>query len=92
MERLPCLLADKLDLWARKCDSEQEFLAFAKSYLSEAFPNPERIGRPSHSDLMHLAEHPRGAELSITEHLSCCSPSFKEYVEILAVLKGLSKA
>jgi hypothetical protein len=23
---------------------EQEFLEFARSYLSEAFPNPQRIG------------------------------------------------
>jgi len=31
--------------------NEEEFLAFAKSYLSEASPNPQRIDCPPHSDL-----------------------------------------
>jgi len=30
--------------------NEEELLAFAKSYLSEAFPNPKRIDCPSFSD------------------------------------------
>lgn len=71
--------------------NEQEFLAFAKSYLSEEFPNPDRVGCRAHSELMHLAEHPRDADPLSSEHLSCCSLCFKEYMEILAVLKGTSK-
>jgi len=38
--------------------SEGEFFGFAKSYLSEAFPNPQRVGCPQDSDLQRMAEHP----------------------------------
>jgi hypothetical protein len=37
--------------------SEEEFLEFARSYLSEAFPNPQRIGRPSDWELIRTSEH-----------------------------------
>lgn len=68
-----------------------EFLGFAKNYLSEAFPNPQRIGCPPDSDLQRMAEHPveaRDAEAS--QHLTCCSPCFNRYMEILANLKRRS--
>ena len=71
--------------------SEEDFFGFARSYLSEAFPNPQRIGCPADSDLQRMAEHPveaRNAEAS--EHLTCCSPCFKRYMEILAVLRQRS--
>ena len=66
---------------------DPEFLGFAKSYLSEAFPNPQRIGCPADSELRRMAEHPievRDAEVS--EHLTFCSPCFNRYMEILAGL------
>ena len=68
--------------------NDPEFLGFAKSYLSEAFPNPQRIGCPAEADLRRMAEHPieaRDAEFS--EHLICCSPCFNRYMEILAALR-----
>ena len=69
--------------------SEAELFGFAKPYLSEAFPNPLRIGCPSNSDLQRMAEHPINArDAAICEHLTCCSPCFKRYMEILAELKG----
>jgi hypothetical protein len=34
-----------------------EFLRFAKSYLSEAFPNPQRIGCPPDWELIRMSEH-----------------------------------
>ena len=37
--------------------NEEELLAFAKSYLSEAFSNPDRIGCPPISELACMAEH-----------------------------------
>ena len=55
-----------------------------ESYLSEAFPNPQRIGCPPISELACMAELRRDADSSISEHLSRCSPCFKEYMEILA--------
>lgn len=68
---------------------DPEFLGFAKSYLSEAFPNPQRIGCPTDSDLHRMAEHPMEVrDVEVSEHLTCCSPCFNRYMEILANLKG----
>jgi hypothetical protein len=69
--------------------NEDEFFGFAKSYLSEAFPNPQRIGCPPDSHLQRMAEQPietRDAEVS--EHLTCCSPCFNRYMEVLSALKS----
>src|SRR5437588_11891319 len=66
----------------------EEFLGFAKSYLSQAFPNPQRIHCPPDPDLQRMAEHPipeRDDEVS--NHLTCCSPCFNRYMGILADLK-----
>ncbi len=71
----------------RKEINEEEFFGFAKSYLSEAFPNPQRIDCPPDSELTRLAEHPREANPSVSQHLTCCSPCFNRYTEILADLK-----
>ena len=71
----------------RKEINEQEFFGFAKSYLSEAFPNPQRIECPPDSELTRLAELPREANPSVSQHLTCCSPCFNRYMEILADLK-----
>lgn len=46
---------------------EAEFFGFAKSYLSEAFPDPHRIGCPPDSDLQRMAEHPVETRTSATE-------------------------
>ena len=68
--------------------SEAEFFGFAKSYLSEAFPNPQRIGCPPDSDLQIMAEHPVEArDAEVSGHLTCCSPCFNRYMEILANLR-----
>jgi hypothetical protein len=68
--------------------NENEFFGFAKKYLSEAFPNPQRIDCPPDSELMGLAEYPREADRVVPQHLTCCSPCFNRYMEILADLKG----
>ena len=67
--------------------SEQEFLDFAHSYVSEAFPNPQRIGCPRDWDLIRMSKHPRDVDSSVHEHISYCSPCFNRYMEILAELK-----
>lgn len=68
--------------------NEGEFFGFAKSYLSEAFPNPQRIGCPPDSDLQRMAEHPvEERDVEVSEHLTCCSPCLNRYMEILADLK-----
>ncbi len=67
---------------------EDRLTSFARSYLSESFPNPDRIGCPPEGALRRLAESPATADLSITEHLGCCSPCFQEYRQLLAEMKG----
>ena len=70
--------------------NEEEFFGFAKSYLSEAFPNPQRIDCPPDSELTRLAEHPREADPSVSQHLTSCSPCFNRYMEILSEQKRQS--
>ena len=72
---------------ARREINEEEFFGFARSYPSEAFPNPQRIDSPPDPELTRLAEHPRQAHSSVSQHLTCCSPCFNRYMEILAELK-----
>lgn len=74
-----------------RLEINEEFFRFAKSYLSEAFPNPERLDCPPDSELTGLAEHPLEADPSVSLHLSCCSPCFKRYGEILAELKARTR-
>ena len=63
--------------------NEAKLVSFARSYLAEGFPNPDRIGCPPIRMLRLLAEQPTSADLSITEHLGSCSPCFKQYQELL---------
>jgi hypothetical protein len=69
--------------------NEEEFFGFAKSYLSKAFPNPQRIDCPPDDELRSMAEHPsEAAHAHVSQHLTCCSPCFNRYMEILADLKS----
>jgi hypothetical protein len=62
---------------------EAKLVGFARSYLAESFPNPDRIGCPPMDILRRLAEQPTSADLSVTEHLGSCSPCFQQYQQIL---------
>jgi len=66
---------------------DNELLDFARTYLSESFPNPERQGCPPDDALRSLALNPSLSETSVTEHLASCSPCFVRYSELLAELK-----
>lgn len=66
---------------------EEDLLEFARSYLPEAFPNPDRKGCPSESSLRLLATQPNEASLSVSEHLAFCSFCFKHYMELLGELR-----
>jgi hypothetical protein len=72
--------------------SEQEFLDFAHSYLSEAFPNPQRVRCPRDWDLIRMSEHPRDVDTSVHEHIAYCSPCFNRYMDILGELKRRMRA
>jgi hypothetical protein len=69
-------------------ENERELLDFARSYLSEAFPNPKRMGCPSDDALRLLAIRPMQSDASTGEHLTCCSPCFTAYTAHLARAKA----
>src|SRR6266481_3219371 len=71
---------------------KRELLDFARSYLSEAFPNPDRQGCPPDAALRTLAFNPNETEPTVTEHLAVCSPCFRRYTELLAQLKSQMEA
>src|SRR5436309_12979106 len=66
----------------------KDLLDFARTYLSEAFPNPDRQGCPSDTALRSLAFNPTEGEPAVTEHLAACSPCFRRYGELLAEFKS----
>ena len=70
----------------------KELLDFARSYLSEAFPNPDRQGCPPDAALRSLAFNPNESEPTVTEHLAVCSPCFRRYTELLAESKSQERA
>ena len=68
-------------------EQSSDFVAFARSYLSSAFPNPDRQGCPPDEALQDLAVHPSRSESAITEHIASCSPCFNRYFELLAEIE-----
>ena len=66
----------------------KDLLDFARSYLSEAFPNPDRQGCPPDAVLRSLAFNPTEGKPAVTEHLASCSPCFRRYGELLAESKS----
>ena len=70
---------------------EEQLLVFARSYLSDAFPNPERAGCPSDDALRLMAIQPVDSDPSLSEHLMCCSPCFNAYMGYLAEARGQTR-
>src|SRR6266704_4638174 len=68
--------------------NNRQLLDFARSYLSEAFPNPDRQGCPPDATLRSLALNPNKSEPAVTEHMAACSPCFRRYGELLSELKS----
>jgi len=63
---------------------EGRLLRFAKRHLSEAFPNPQRVGCPDEGSIRSMAVRPRQADPAVGEHLAFCSPCFNRYMDFLA--------
>lgn len=66
---------------------EARLLNFARRYLSEAFPNPQRMGCPTQRELRLMALQPQQADESVSDHLTFCSPCFKRYMDFLVDLQ-----
>lgn len=67
---------------------DQELFDFARAYLSEAFPNPDRTGCPPDQALSILARDPMRGDPSITDHMTCCSPCFNAYMAHVGRVKA----
>jgi hypothetical protein len=55
--------------------------------LLHAFPNPHRVGCPGESVLRALARHELSIDHPAREHLSECSPCFREFLDYQAEWK-----
>jgi hypothetical protein len=75
----------------RVIDRDQDLLDFGRAYLSAAFPNPERTGCPADEMLRLLSRQPLQADLSITDHVTCCSPCFTAYMAHLEHARAEAK-
>src|SRR5262245_10264658 len=69
----------------------QDLFDFARSYLSEAFPNPQRAGSPQEHDLRSFARAPREGDPWIADHVTCCSPCFSAYTAHLEQARAEAK-
>jgi hypothetical protein len=67
----------------RLVEKERVLLDFARSYLSDSFPNPDRQGCPPDDVLRILARQPTQSDKSLSDHVTCCSPCFKAYMDHL---------
>ena len=71
--------------------SHQALFDFARAYLCEAFPNPERAGCPQDHVLRSFARNPRQGDPSIADHVTCCSPCFSAYTTHLEQARADAK-
>ncbi|MCW5979736.1 MAG: hypothetical protein KIT09_16775 [Bryobacteraceae bacterium] len=64
-------------------DQERHLLRLAKKLFMEHHPNPQRLGCPDHETLKAVAhgspDLPRARQESVMDHLSICSPCFREF-------------
>jgi hypothetical protein len=72
--------------------SEERLLNYARSYLRDAFPNPQREGCPADTALVEYASHPQSGDRGIADHIACCSPCLNRYFELLADKRGPQEA
>ena len=68
--------------------SEENLLALGRKHFSEDFPNPERRGCPPRDQLRLLADNPGKAKESALNHISSCSPCYRDYSRFLQARKA----
>jgi hypothetical protein len=67
--------------------SEEKLLALGRKHFAEDFPNPERRGCPPRSQLRLLVDNPSKAKESALNHISSCSPCYRDYSHFLKARK-----
>jgi hypothetical protein len=63
--------------------SEKKLLELGRRHFAQDFPNPKRQGCPPAEQLKLLAEKPRKAKESVLNHISFCSPCYRDYSRFL---------
>jgi len=72
----------------KKPFSEEKLLALGRKHFSEDFPNPHRHGCPPTRQLKLLADNPGKAKESALNHISSCSPCYRDYSRFLKARKA----
>ena len=72
--------------------SEAKLLLAGRAHFAKDFPNPKRIGCPAGEKLKQLAERPGIAEESVLNHVSFCSPCYRDYSRFLQAHKKKIRA
>jgi hypothetical protein len=67
---------------------EEILLGLGRKHFAEDFPNPKRQGCPPKNALQLLAEDPRKAENWVLNHISFCSPCYRDYSHFLTARKS----
>jgi len=68
--------------------SEEKLLALGRKHFSEDFPNPHRRGCPPTDQIRLLADNPHKAKESALNHISSCSPCYRDYSRFLQARKA----
>jgi hypothetical protein len=68
--------------------SEEKLLELGRKHFSEDFPNPHRHGCPPADQLKLLANNPLKPKESTLNHISSCSPCYRDYSRFLKARKA----
>jgi hypothetical protein len=76
----------------KKTLPEEKLRELGRKHFAEDFPNPERKGCPPSDQLQFLAENARSAKEWVLDHISHCSPCYRDYSAFLKVKKKKARA
>lgn len=70
----------------------EKILELGRRHFARDFPNPKRQGCPAANELKLLADNPRKAKESVLNHISTCSPCYRDYSGFLKAKKRKARA
>jgi hypothetical protein len=71
----------------RKDLSDEKIREIARKHFAEDFPNPKRQGCPPKSAIRLLADDPQNADDYALNHISFCSPCYRDFSRFLQAIK-----
>jgi hypothetical protein len=66
----------------------EELQDIVQQAILREFPNPERKGCPDAESLRQLANRPRPTRDAVWEHVTHCSPCYREFLDLRAQVKS----